>query len=92
MPGHGPTKQALSKLEEVRDMIREAEVELRESAYYPHAESRRHLSEAASDLVAAEQALRTVLGILEAPDETLPEPPTRDRKESGTDGAGTKGG
>ena len=74
MPGRGPTKQALLKLEEVRYMIREAEVELRESTYYPHAESRHHLSEAASNLVAAEQALRTVLGILEAPDETPPEP------------------
>ena len=81
MPGRGPTKHALSKLKEVRDMIREAEVELRESAYYPHAESRRHLSEAASDLVAAEQALRTVLGILEAPGETLSEPQPRTEKK-----------
>ena len=83
MTGREPTKQALSKLEEVRDIIREAEVELRESAYYPHAESRRHLSEAASNLVAAEQALRTALGILEAPGETLPEsqPRTAEKEE-----------
>jgi nucleotide-binding universal stress UspA family protein len=66
----------------VRDIIREAEVELRESAYYPRAESRRHLSEAASNLVAAEQALRTAPGILEAPGETLPEPrPRTEEKE-----------
>lgn len=64
MPGREPTKQALSKLEAVRDMIREAEVELRESTYYPHAESRRHLSEATSNLAAAEQALRRVVEIL----------------------------
>jgi hypothetical protein len=44
MPGREPTKQALSRLQEVGDMTREAEVELRASTYYPHAESRRHLS------------------------------------------------
>jgi len=82
MPGRGPTKQALLKLEELRDMIREAEVELRESAYYPHAENRRHLSKAASHLGAAQQALRTALKILEAPDETPPEPQPRTEKKA----------
>lgn len=70
MPGRKPTKQALSKLEEVRKMIREAEVELRESAYYPPSEAHHHLSEAASGLAVAERALRSVLKVLRTPGET----------------------
>jgi nucleotide-binding universal stress UspA family protein len=70
MPGRKPTKQALSKLEEVRKMIREAEVELRESAYYPPPEANHHLSEAASGLAVAERALRSVLKVLRTPGET----------------------
>ena len=48
-------------------MIRQAEVELRESTYYPPPEARGRLSEATSNLAAAEQALHLVLGILEDP-------------------------
>ena len=65
MTGHEQTKRVLSRLEEVRDIIREAEVELREAVYYPPPETHHHLSEAASNLAAAEKALRTVLGLLE---------------------------
>lgn len=65
MGGREQTEQALSKLEEVRGMIRRAEVELRESAYYPPPETRRHLSEATDGLAAAERALRAVLDALE---------------------------
>src|ERR687884_565093 len=65
MPAQEQTKRALCRLEEVRELIREAEVELRESAYYPPAETSHHLSEAASNLVAADQSLRAVLEILE---------------------------
>jgi hypothetical protein len=53
----------------VRDIIRAAEVELREATNYPPPETRHHLSQAASNLAAAEEALRTVLGLLEAPGE-----------------------
>lgn len=59
------TEQVLSRLEAVRDMIRRAEVGLRESAHYPPPETRRHLSEAANNLAAAERALRAVLDTLE---------------------------
>jgi len=48
----------------VRDPIPEAEVELREASYYLPPETRHHLSEAFSNLAAAERALRTVLGLL----------------------------
>lgn len=72
MTGHEQTKRVLSRLEEVRDIIREAEVELREAAYYPPPEARHHLSEAASNLAAAEKALRTVLGLLETSGEGRP--------------------
>jgi hypothetical protein len=65
MTGREETLRALSRLEEVRDMIRRAEVELRESAHYPPPEIRRHLSEAANNLAAAERALRAVLDALE---------------------------
>ena len=69
MTGHEQTKRVLSRLEEVRDIIRDAEVELREATYYPPPETGHHLSEAASNLAAAERALRTVLGLLEAANE-----------------------
>lgn len=69
MTGHEQTKRALSRLEEVRDIIRHAEVELREATYYPPPETRHHLSEAASNLAAAEKALRAVLRLLEAANE-----------------------
>ena len=65
MPAQEQTKRALCRLEEVRELIREAEVELRESAYYPPAETRHHLSEAATSLAVADQSLRAVLEILE---------------------------
>jgi hypothetical protein len=64
MPGYEQTTRALSTLDEVRELIREAEVELRESVYYPPPETRHHFSEAASNLAAAEQSLRTVLELL----------------------------
>jgi len=67
VPNLEQTEQALRKLEEVREMIRQAEVELRESTYYPPPEARGRLSEATSNLAAAEQALHLVLGILEDP-------------------------
>lgn len=72
MPGREQTKKALSRLEEVRHIIRDAEVELREATYYPAPETRHHLSEAASNLAAAEKALRTVLGLLEMSGEERP--------------------
>jgi len=78
------TEQALLKLEEVREMIREAEVELRESAYYPPPEARHHLSEAASGLAVAERALRSVLKVLMTPGEIPPDRPwsgTQEGKE-----------
>jgi hypothetical protein len=43
MDGREQTEQALPKLEEVRGVIRRAEVELRESAHHPSSEARRHL-------------------------------------------------
>lgn len=72
MTGHEQTKRVLSRLEEVRDTIRDAEVELREATYYPPPEARHHLSEAASNLAAADKALRAVLGLLETSDEERP--------------------
>ena len=72
MPGREQTKRALSQLEKVRDIIREAEVELREADYYPSPEAHHRLSEAASNLAAAEKALRTVLGLLETSGEEQP--------------------
>jgi len=74
MPGREQTERALSRLEEVRNMVREAEVEIRESAYYPPPELRRHLSQATSNLEAAEQALRTVLNTLQTSGRTPFEP------------------
>lgn len=72
MTGHEQTKRALSRLEELRDIIRAAEVELREATNYPPPETRHHLSQAASNLAAAEKALRTVLGLLETSAEGRP--------------------
>jgi hypothetical protein len=72
MTGRKQTKRALSQLEGVRDIIREAEVELREATYYPPLETRHHLSDAAANLAAAEKALRKVLGLLEASSEEQP--------------------
>lgn len=66
------TEQALFKLEEVREMIREVEVELREPNYCSPPEARHHLSEAASGLAVADRALRSVLEIFGIPDETSP--------------------
>jgi hypothetical protein len=60
-------RSSLSRLEEMRETIRRAEVERRESAYYPPPETRRHLSDAVTSLAAAERALRAVLDTLESP-------------------------
>jgi hypothetical protein len=73
MTGQEQTKRALSRLEEVRGIIRDAEVELREATYYPPPEASHHLSEAASNLAAAESALRSVLGLLEAANQQRPQ-------------------
>lgn len=62
MTGQEQTKRALSRLEEVRDIIRDAEVVLREATYYPPPETSHHLSEAVSNLAAAERALRKRYG------------------------------
>lgn len=56
-------------------MTQKAEVDLRETAYYPPSEAQRHLSEAVSNLVAAEQSLRAVLGLLETSGEKRPSMP-----------------
>ena len=72
MTGREQTKRALSRLEEVQDIIRDAEVELREATYYPTPEAHHHLLEAASNLAAADKALRTVLGLLETSGEERP--------------------
>jgi hypothetical protein len=67
MDGREQTEQALPKLEEVRGVIRRAEVDLRESAYYPFSEARRHPGKLTNSLASAERTLRAVLRALEGP-------------------------
>ena len=77
-PGIEETKQALLKLEEVRETIREAK--LRESAYYQPYEAHRHHSKATSAPAVAARALGSALGTLGSPDET---PPVRHSYDQG---------
>jgi hypothetical protein len=74
------TKQAFLKLEEVRETIREAEVELRESAYNQPYDAHRHHSKATSAPAVAARALGAALGTLGRPDET---PPVRHSYDQG---------
>ena len=69
----GETGRILARLEEVRDMIREAEVGLRESKYYPPPETHHHLLEATANLVAAERKLGSVLDSLGSQEEVWDE-------------------
>jgi hypothetical protein len=63
-------------------MVRKAEVELRESTYYPLPETRRHLSETASNLRTTERRCARCSGSSETPGEFLSRRPARGQQAS----------